>query len=172
MELKYLKRTFLLAVPNVLVVILSIIFILLIDDNKQMGRIYAYVLVYSIFGIVYLMYIFINGKKFICTDYWKYAWKFSLPLVFHGLSVVVLAQSDRAMITAMRNVSETGIYSLVYNFSMIATVITASLESVWIPWFTNKMKLNDKKSNIYRNCYSYGDLHNVSSARNFNDYGT
>jgi len=145
MELKYFKRTFLLAAPNVLVVILSIIFILLMDDNKQMGRIYAYVVVYSIFGIVYLINIFISGKKFICTDYWKYALKFSVPLVFHGLSVVVLAQSDRTMITAMRNVSETGIYSLVYNFSMIALVITTSLESVWIPWFTNKMQVNDKK---------------------------
>lgn len=146
MELKYLKRTFLLAVPNVLIVILSIIFILLMADNKQMGRIYSYVLVYSIFGIFYLINIFIKGNKLICTHYWKYALKFSLPLVFHGLSAVVLAQSDRAMISAMRNVSETGIYSLVYNFSMIAVVITTSMESVWIPWFTNKMKFNDKKS--------------------------
>lgn len=146
MELKYFKRTFLLAAPNVLVVVLSIIFILLIHDNKQMGRIYAYVVVYLIFGIAYLVKAFIDGKKFIIFNYWKYALKFSLPLVFHGLSIVILAQSDRTMITAMRSVSETGIYSLVYNFSMIAIVITSSLESVWIPWFTDKMKLNDKKS--------------------------
>jgi len=146
MELAYVKRTLLLAVPNVFVAIFSIIFILLIDDNKHMGRIFAYVLVYTIIGLGYLLIVFTRGKKFICLDYWKYALKFSLPLVFHGLSVVLLAQVDRTMITAMRNVSETGIYSLVYNFSLIALAITASMESVWIPWFTEKMQIKDKKS--------------------------
>ena len=29
--------------------------------------------------------------------------------------------------------------SLIYNFSMIATVITTSLDGVWVPWFTKKM---------------------------------
>lgn len=146
MECAYLKRTFLIAIPNMLVIIVSIIFILLMNNNKHMGRIYAYVLVYSILGLSYLVSIFIKGKKIISINYWKYALKFSLPLVFHGLSMVILAQSDRTMITAMRNASETGIYSLVYNFSMIATVIISSLESVWIPWFTDKMNLNDKES--------------------------
>lgn len=30
--------------------------------------------------------------------------------------------------------------SLVYNLSMIATVITTSLDGIWVPWFTGKLK--------------------------------
>lgn len=146
MELQYIKRTILLALPNVLVVILSIIFILLIDKDKYMGRIFAYVLVYLFIGLGYLVKALIEGNKLICLRYWKYALKFSLPLIFHGMSVVLLSQVDRTMITTIRNASETGIYSLVYSFSMIALVVTSSMESVWIPWFTNKMQINDKES--------------------------
>lgn len=36
--------------------------------------------------------------------------------------------------------AETGVYSLVYNLSMIATVITTSLDGIWVPWFTGKLK--------------------------------
>ena len=44
------------------------------------------------------------------------------------------------MITSLRNAAETGIYSLVYNLGMISTVITSSLDGIWIPWFTEKLK--------------------------------
>ena len=44
------------------------------------------------------------------------------------------------MITWLADSSQTGIYSLVYNFSMIATVITTSLEGVWVPWFYKKLE--------------------------------
>lgn len=43
------------------------------------------------------------------------------------------------MITWLADASQTGIYSLIYNFSMIATVITTSLDGVWVPWFTKQM---------------------------------
>ncbi len=55
----------------------------------------------------------------------------------------ILSQSDRLMITVFRSASETGIYSLVYNFGMLATVITTGLDGVWVPWFTNKLRNND-----------------------------
>lgn len=146
MENAYVKRTALLAIPNIIVTILSIALILLMDNNRYHGRILAYVLVYTTLGLCYLIIIFTKRRnKIICPEYWRYAFKFSLPLVFHGLSIVLLSQSDRVMITAMRSVSETGIYSLVYSFGMIVLVITSSMESVWIPWFTEKMQVNDKK---------------------------
>ena len=41
--------------------------------------------------------------------------------------------------------SQTGIYSLIYNFSMLATVLTTSLEGVWVPWFMKRYKEEKKK---------------------------
>jgi O-antigen/teichoic acid export membrane protein len=146
MEVAYVKKTLLMSIPNVSVAILSVVFILLMNDHKYMGRIFAYFLVYALTGLVYLVIVFAKGKKFIAVDYWKYALLFSLPLVFHGLSMVLLAQADRIMITMLRDTSETGIYSLVYNFSMIALVVITAMENVWIPWFTGKMQSGDKKA--------------------------
>lgn len=157
MERSYVKKTMLLALPNLSVVILSIIFISLMNDNKHIGRIFSYVLIYTVVGFCYLFVSFAKGKKLVCKQYWNYAFKISLPLVFHGLSVVLLAQADRTMISALYNVSETGIYSLVYNFSMIATVATTSMESVWVPWFTEKLQAGDKSS-VNKNVKLYMEI--------------
>ena len=69
-----------------------------------------------------------------------YLLKISLPLIIHTIALNVLSQSDRTMLSALRNTSETGVYSLVYNFSMIATVLVSTMESIWIPWFSRKIK--------------------------------
>ena len=74
--------------------------------------------------------------------YLNYALKISAPLVLHGIALNILSQSDRTMITVLADASQTGIYSLIYNFSMIAVVITTALEGIWVPWFYNKLKEN------------------------------
>ena len=70
----------------------------------------------------------------------KYALKISAPLILHAIALNILSQSDRTMITSFRNASETAIYGLVYNFSMIALVVTTSLDGIWVPFFTEQMK--------------------------------
>lgn len=56
---------------------------------------------------------------------------------------MILQQSDRIMITGLIGPSETGIYSLIYNLSMIVSVFIVLIEGVWLPWYTNKMKIRD-----------------------------
>lgn len=146
MEVNYLKRALLLALPNIVISIFSVVVLITIKDDKYLGRIIPSVIVSLVIGSYYLASYFIKGKKLVDFQYWKYALTLSLPLIFHGLSVIVLATSDRTMITVFRSPSETGIYSLVYSLTMVSTVVTTSLESVWIPWFTKKMEVEDKDS--------------------------
>ncbi|HBX22982.1 MAG TPA: polysaccharide biosynthesis protein [Desulfotomaculum sp.] len=144
LAMEYIKKTLLLALPNIVIVILSVVFLLNMDSYKYLGRIVPYVAVLSILGTFYLVKFFVVGKNFIKKTYWSYAIGLSIPLILHGLSVNILRTSDRTMITVFQSASETGIYSLVYNLSMVALVVTTSLESVWIPWFNKKMQNNDK----------------------------
>lgn len=44
------------------------------------------------------------------------------------------------MITWLADASQSGIYSLSYSLGMITYAITLSIDGIWIPWFTNKMK--------------------------------
>lgn len=69
----------------------------------------------------------------------------SMPLVLHGIALNILSQSDRTMITWLADASQTGIYSLIYNFSMLATALTTALEGVWVPWFTEHLKNGEKE---------------------------
>lgn len=114
------------------------------DNIKYLGRIIPYLIITSLIGCYYIIRYFVKGKTFINIKYWKYGLSLSLPLVFHGLSINVLSVSDRTLLTLLRNASETGVYSLIYSLSMISLVVTTSMESVWIPWFNNKLLNNER----------------------------
>ncbi|MEK3901319.1 lipopolysaccharide biosynthesis protein [Paenibacillus sp. FSL R7-0179] len=144
MTMEYIKKTILLALPNVLITVLSIALLVNIENNQALGRIIPYIMVTSVVGIYLLVSSFVKGKKIISKIYWKYSISLSIPLIFHGLSMNILSVADRIMITAFRSAAETGIFSLVYSLSMIALVVTSSMESVWIPWFTKKLQQGEK----------------------------
>lgn len=146
MKYKYKLRTILMVLPGLISIIISIFAILfIVKENLYMGRIVPTTIVYAIVAILILVTVYSKNKPNLNRKYLKYGLKISLPLVLHSIALHILSQSDRMMITSLRDASETGIYSLVYNLSMIATVITSALDGIWIPWFTEKMKKRDFK---------------------------
>lgn len=143
MQYRYKFRTALMVLPNLISVMVSIVAVLFITKQKPyMGRIVPTSLIYVVFGFIIVCLIYKKSKVLINTEYLKYGLSISAPLVLHGIALNILSQSDRTMITVLADASQTGIYSLIYNFSMIATVITTSLDGIWIPWFTEKLKNN------------------------------
>jgi len=141
MKYKYKARTLLLILPNLITTIASLVAILYIfESSKYLGKIIPSSVISFVFAFVLLVLIFNKKTGPLTTKYWKYSLAISLPIILHGLSLIILGQSDRIMLTALVGASETGIYSLIYNFSMVANVVIVSLEGVWIPWFTEKMK--------------------------------
>lgn len=147
MQYRYRFRTALMILPNLLSVVASIIAILfVVKTNLYMGRIVPTALITVAFGLITVVLVYAKSKMLFNWVYLKYALAISLPLVLHGIALNILSQSDRTMITWLADASQTGIYSLIYNFSMIATVLTTSLDGVWVPWFTEKLKIRDLKS--------------------------
>ncbi|WP_249629446.1 lipopolysaccharide biosynthesis protein [Streptococcus uberis] len=141
MQYRYKLRTFLLVIPNLFSVIVSMILIIFfMKTDLYLGRIVPTALTQGFFGMIVLTLTYLKSPKFWNYSYIRYALKISAPLILHGIALNLLSQSDRVIITIYRGSSETGIYSLIYNFSMIATVITSSLEGIWVPWFINKLK--------------------------------
>ena len=140
MRYEYKARTALMVLPGLISVIISIIVILfVIDDHLYLGRIVPTTIVHAIVAVIVLIAVFSKAKPQLNFKYLKYGLIISLPLVLHSIALQILSQSDRVMIS-LRNAAETGIYSLVYNLGMISTVITSSLDGIWIPWFTEKLK--------------------------------
>ena len=144
MQYRYKFRTTLMVLPNLISVIVSIIAILFVvnKDRLYMGRIVPTAFVYIFFGLLICLLVYRKSHMFHNKEFLKYGLAISAPLVLHGIALNILSQSDRTMITWLANASQTGIYSLIYNFSMLATVITTSLEGVWVPWFMKRYQAN------------------------------
>lgn len=155
MQYRYKFRTMLMVVPNCISVVLSIFAIKYVLSFKlYLGRIVPTALTIIFFGLIICALVFRRGENKVNKEYLKYALSFSLPLILHGIALSILSQSDRTMITWLADSSQTGIYSVIYNFSMIATVITTSLEGIWVPWFYKQlMEKNSKDINIIAKDY-------------------
>lgn len=140
MTYSYKLRTAFMILPNLISTIIAIVFILFVfDTEKYLARIYSFVLLYVIFGCIAIIMIYRKSKVW-KKEYITYGLKISLPLVLHGIALGILSQSDRTMISNIRTEEETALYGLVYNYSMVATVLTTAFDGIWIPWFTRQMK--------------------------------
>lgn len=137
-------------------VLLSIIFIATIYKNDTAtARIVGGVIPILLlsFGIIVKQLKSTSFPKHNLT-YWGYGLKYSLPIIPHGISQVILSQFDRIMINSMVGASATGIYSFAHNFYTIITLTGNSLDSVWSPWFYEQMNVKNyqnikKRSVIY-----------------------
>ena len=76
------------------------------------------------------------------------AWgiRYSLPIVPHGISQMILSQFDRIMILRMIGESEAGIYSFAYILYSMVAITANSVDGVWSPWFYEKREKEDRNA--------------------------
>ncbi|SFC09883.1 Membrane protein involved in the export of O-antigen and teichoic acid [Alkalibacterium subtropicum] len=153
-KFQYVRKSALEILPNFFTLFSSIIIIIyFINDDKHMGKIIPHSILMVLFAFLVLRLVYGESKVFNKTHA-KVALKVSFPFIFHSLSMTLLNQSDRIMLTSLVGASETGVYSLVYNFSMAGTVIFLALNNVWLPWFTQQIKIRaiskiNEKAEVY-----------------------
>ena len=152
---KYMCLSIIYSLANI---VLSIIFILTVCNEKRwLGRI-AGTTISALFVACYILYnIFKKSKPQFSGRYWKYALKISLPIIPHGLSQIVLSQFDRLMINQVIGSAEAGLYSFAYNIGTIFQVIANSLDTAWTQWFFDQKK-EEKYSTIQKTADIYCGL--------------
>ncbi|MBU5480146.1 lipopolysaccharide biosynthesis protein [Blautia sp. MSJ-19] len=129
------------------------------SGNRYIGRVIGNAVPAIIIGICIAIYFLCeskNGLKF-DGEKWRFGLTFSLPLIFHGVSQVVLNQFDRIMIKSMTGAANAGVYSFAYNIYNLVFVTSASLQNVWGPWFYEKMI--ERKHDLIRkkgNSFAFG----------------
>lgn len=138
---KYLAASLFNSAGNI---ILSLVLILTIfRDHRDVGRIVGGTITICFLALILLLSIYKQAKPSINKVYWKFAVKYSLPIVPHGISQVLLAQFDRIMIRSMVGNAEAGIYSLAGNIKLIVMIITESLSTAWSTWFYDQIAENN-----------------------------
>ena len=140
---KYLILTFSYSIGNVVLSLLLMLTILSV--RRDYGRIVGATGAVFIAAICALWLIYKDAVPRVNKKYWIFALKFSLPLVPHGISQVLLAQFDRIMIRQLVSDSAAGVYSLATNIKLILTVITSSITTAWRTWFFNAMEAHGVK---------------------------
>ena len=115
-------------------------------NDRLTARISADLLIRCVVGIPLLLLIFMKGKSFYNKDAWKFALMFSLPLIPHYLSNIVLTQSDRLMIGRMIGDAEAGKYSIAYMIASMVLMIFTAVSSSFVPYTFQKLKTNEVKA--------------------------
>lgn len=122
---------------------LSVLFILTVfRDDRATGRILGNALPVAIIALVIVWYFWRRARPSYSREHAKYALGYSIPLIPHGISQVILSQFDRIMIKKMIGNAQAGIYSFGYTIFSIINVTANSLDNVWGPWFYEKMSEN------------------------------
>lgn len=134
-EYRYKENVIIALVNSFCVVILSIVFILLSDlENRYIGRIVGSIIPIFCIGVFSVFYLYRKGRTTYSKEYWKYALRISLPMIPHGLAMVLLAQIDRIMLIKMDGDTAAGLYSFGYSYALIISVVTNAIMNAWQPW--------------------------------------
>ena len=80
-------------VLNLLITVLAVVS----TSYKAEARIIGSVFVQTLFGVILAAVLFAKGKTFYKKEYWSFALRFNLPLIFYYVSQLILNQSDRIL---------------------------------------------------------------------------
>ncbi|WP_026529106.1 oligosaccharide flippase family protein [Butyrivibrio sp. VCD2006] len=140
---KYLIVALLNSVGNVIVSLLLMVSVF--RNKRDIGRIVGTAATIFTIAVVILIRMYIKAPPRFDEKFWRFGLLYSLPIVPHGISQVLLAQCDRIMISRMVNESAAGIYSLAGNLKLVLTVVSTSIGVSWSTWFFSKM---DKEETV------------------------
>lgn len=112
----------------------------LFNGQRFMGRIFGATVVMCGLGILVIASFWRKSRPTVNRDYLRFGFRYSLPIVPHGISQVILAQFDRLMVNYMVSTIAAGIYGLAANLMIIMTVLTDSVSTVWTTWFYEAME--------------------------------
>lgn len=142
-RLKYKLSAILTLIASILTIATTLLFVFTFRDKLKgvlMGGVIVNVIVSFILAIVIW-----KRCHDIKWEYAKYALILAVPLIPHVLAGTILGSSDKVMITKYCGDEYTALYNLAYTISMIITMIAASINKAWTPWFYDRLKYNKKE---------------------------
>ncbi len=127
---------------------LSILFSIIIAEDRVFGRILGLVIPSLTIAIFLYWNIRRNSSLKKISQYWRRAVLFNLPLIPHYLTSILMSSADRIMIQQLSTMKNVGLYSVVYTYSSIVLIAFNSINSAYTPFALKaikKGKINDLK---------------------------
>ena len=134
-DFQYKKNILMSGAASLSALAVSVLLVLTVfNGDRQSGRIIGLTVPTALCALIVYLFICRRGKWRFNKKQIRYALKFSVPLIPHSLSHIVLSSADRIMIKSMISASDAGIYSFSYTLGMLLTVISEGMNQVFSPW--------------------------------------
>lgn len=141
LDYSYKRYLLLSAVNSLSNVGLSLVFMLTINKNNPfLGRVLGTVIALVIVAVIPAILFYKKAGPSLKKEYLRFGLTYSIPLIPHGLSQIVLAQFGKIIIQRQIGNSEAGIYGFAYSIAAIPQIIVTSLDAAWGPWFFDSYK--------------------------------
>lgn len=138
-DFKYRLPVIITLVSTILNPVIAVLAVLNTSYRAE-ARIIASVAVQSFFGMMLVGVLFYKGRTFFKKEYWNFALRFNLPLLFFYLSQMILNQSDRIMINYFNGSEKAAIYSVAYSAATIMQLLVSAVNGSFNPWMYRKLK--------------------------------
>ncbi len=139
---------------GILSLIVSIIWVYLLKENRYYGQVYSSLLITTVFA-VYMIYNLVKLSKLnFKLEHIKYSIRFGVPLIPHAFSGFILAFFDRIIINQLTGSLNTGLYSFAYNVGTVMHIVAMAMNKSWVPIFYQNMANEDFKK-IDNLAYNY-----------------
>lgn len=116
-------------------VVFSLLLIFTVNYDRAVLRMAGIVFPVVVLSAVFWISSIRKGMVRPIREFWTYGLRLSLPLVLHTVSLNILAQSDRVFIAKICGQADVGVYSLVYSYGVMISIITNAIAEGWLPWF-------------------------------------
>lgn len=136
---EYKKLVILTLLNSVLSLLLGIAFVT-VSDDKAFALITVTVGIQAVINLLLFVSLACKGHCFYRKDFWVWSVISALPLIPHFLSEILLGHADRIMINQMCGPAQAGIYNIVYQISMIMTIIRTGINGSYTPWVYISLK--------------------------------
>lgn len=145
-EYKYKLAVFITVLSIALSQLFALYAVTWLDGDKAVNRLWGAELGAFIVYIWIYVYLIWSGRTYIKLSYWKSIFRFAMPLIPHYVAQHIMANSDRIMLVNIKGESAAGIYSLVANLGMIASIVWSSINVSLVSYTYEKMNAGDCKS--------------------------
>lgn len=112
-------------------------------NNKYIGRVIGLDFVYLVVSICLLIWFMTGAKPKFETKYVKRTLRFTIPIIPHLLSQMVLTQCDLLMISYFCGNEKSGIYSMGHTVGFLALTVMSQIMASWSPWVYRRMEEKD-----------------------------
>lgn len=134
---------------------IALIFAGLFGGDAYMGRVIGLMLPNLLIGIGLFVALAKNREQF-KLSYWHFCLALTLPLIFHGLSQLVLAQTGKIAIQQYQGNSAAGIYGLAVTVVTLMGAIYSALNNAFVPFMYDDLAgktSEEKKQSHFRNYF-------------------